>query len=191
MEKISLSLFIFLTIIFVIIKLYQYLTSLKLNSVESKQIEDTITTLKNLMPNRDNIITLMLENIKELKEYYIISKKQSQKSFQSALFICFIGVFIYFFGIASVLFFNTDITIISIVSGTIIEIISGLFFWLYTQSTKQLHIYHKRLGYTEKYLTVIQIIKELPEDNQYEEYRNLINYILNDNSKVLSKENTN
>lgn len=53
---------------------------------------------------------------------------------------------------------------------------------------KQLSIYHQRLSSTEKYLTVIQIIKELPEDKKAESYQNLTIEILKDNREIISRE---
>ena len=68
------------------------------------------------------------------------------------------------------------------------EIIAGLFFWLYKEAINQLSIYHQRLCSTEKYLTVIQIIKEMPEDKKTESFQNLIDAILNDNREIISHE---
>lgn len=84
--------------------------------------------------------------------------------------------------------FNKDISVILIIGGTVVEVIARLFFWLYREATKQLNIYHQRLGYTEKYLTVIQIIKEMPEKRRIEEFRRLISAILIDNTEVISHE---
>ena len=87
--------------------------------------------------------------------------------------------------------YNTDITILTLVSGTIVELFAGSFFWLHNKSTKQLNLYHRRLGYTEKYLTAIQIINTMSDNKRDEEYRNLINFILSDNSKAINNEISN
>lgn len=156
---------------------------------EKKEIETSLNDIIDLSNNKkDNIIDLMLMNIKELREYYAISKIQARKSFVAALFVCFMGVVIYILGIVATIVYKIDITIITLISGTIVEVIAGSFFWLHHKSIKQLNLYHQRLGYTEKYLTVIQIINTMSEDKQDEEYRNLINFILSDNSKVMQSE---
>lgn len=156
---------------------------------ENENLEKYFEKLKKEVGERDNIINLMLENVKELREYYTISKKQAKNSFQIASITCMIGILIYIFGIIMIVIGNKDVTIITVIAGTIVEVISGSSFWLYNQTNKQLNIYHKRLGYTEKYLTVIQIIREIPQEKQYEEYRNLINFILSDNSKSIVNDN--
>ena len=51
-------------------------------------------------------------------------------------------------------------------SEAIVEIVSGLYFWMYKETSKQLGKYHKRLEATEKYLIALQIIEMLPEENR-------------------------
>lgn len=89
-----------------------------------------------------NILSMMIDNVSELREYYVISKQQARKSFSAALFICFFGIFIYLLGIGAHIFLNKDISLISIIGGTVVEVIAGLFFWLYREATKQLGVYH-------------------------------------------------
>ena len=156
--------------------------------IESSQVEKAIKDITIENNENDNVLELMLKNVKELREYYVISKQQARKSFSAALFICFFGIFIYVLGIISVMILNKDVSIISIIGGTVVEVIAGLFFWLYREATKQLSIYHQRLGCTEKYLTVIQIIRELPEDKKVEAFQGLTMAILTDNREIISHE---
>lgn len=120
-----------------------------------------------------NVLNMMMDNVSELREYYVISKQQARRSFSAALFICFLGIFIYLLGIIAYIVLDKNISIISVISGTVVEVIAGLFFWLYREATKQLGVYHQRLGSTEKYLTVMQIIREMPEDKRVEAFQNL------------------
>lgn len=148
---------------------------------EDKQVEKAIEEIKIDNAENDNVLEIMLKNVKELREYYVISKQQARKSFSAALFICFFGICIYLLGIIAFVWFEKDISIISVISGTVVEVIAGLFFWLYKEATKQLSIYHQRLGATERYLIVYQMICEVPEEKRYEEQRNFINFVLKDN----------
>lgn len=66
--------------------------------------------------------------------------------------------------------------------------IAGNSIHIQANTMKQLSIYHQRLSSTEKYLTVIQIIKELPEDKKAESYQNLTIEILKDNREIISRE---
>ena len=135
-----------------------------------------------------NVLNMMMDNVSELREYYVISKQQARRSFSAALFICFLGIFIYLLGIIAYIVLDKNISIISVISGTVVEVIAGLFFWLYREATKQLGVYHQRLGSTEKYLTVMQIIREMPEDKRVEAFQNLTMAILTDNREIISHE---
>ena len=156
--------------------------------IESSQVERAIKDITIENNENDNVLELMLKNVREQREYYVISKQQARKSFSAALFICFFGIFIYVLGIISFMVFDKDISVISIIGGTVVEVIAGLFFWLYREATKQLSIYHQRLGSTEKYLTVIQIIKEMPEEKRVEAFQSLAMAILTDNREIISHE---
>lgn len=150
---------------------------------EDLQIEKAVSNVN--IAGEDNVMDLMMRNVKELKEYYVISKNQARNSFSASLFISIFGIFIYIFGLAAVIIFDKDILLLSTIAGTMVELISGLFFWLYSKAINQLSVYHQRLGSTEKYLMVTQLINEVPEDKKYEEYSNLINFILNDNQVIV------
>lgn len=137
-----------------------------------------------------DVIALMFDSAKELKEYYVISKHQAKSTFGIASLSCVLGFVIYIFGIISAVFFDKDTSLVTIVSGSVLELISGTTFWLYTKALTQLNTYHKRLEETEKYLIVHQMISEVPEEKRYDEQRNFINYVLNDNQEeIKSKRN--
>lgn len=155
----------------------------------SKKLVNLVQSFEKEENKKNDVLSMMIDNVSELREYYIISKQQARKSFSAALFICFFGIFIYLLGIIAYMAFDKNISVISVIGGTVVEIIAGLFFWLYREATKQLGIYHQRLGSTEKYLTVIQIIKEMPEEKQAEAYRSLMTSILSDNREIITHEN--
>ena len=62
---------------------------------------------------------------------------------------------IYAFVLAIITFLlggNNSASFMAGLSGAIVEIVSGLYFWMYKETSKQLGKYHKRLEATEKYL---------------------------------------
>ena len=117
---------------------------------------------------------LLYNNVRELTEYYTISKIQSSKSFILAVVSCIIGVVIYISGFLIVAFFEKDIVIFTTISGTVAEVITGLSFWVYSKCTKQMNEYHKRLNTTEKYLTPIQLEDKMNSPDKEEMYKWLI-----------------
>ena len=187
-----------LTIATLVISMLTYITKERLDMFslkkENKEIEEAKKTIHFVLADKSNknsdknVIRMMQDNVEELREYYVISKQQARKSFSAALLACIFGVCIYIFGIVSSVILKVDVSIISVIGGTVTEVIAALFFWLYKEATNQLGVYHQRLGSTEKYLTVIQIIKELPEDKKYEEYSNLIEHILLDNQEIVKHD---
>lgn len=164
----------------------KYLIDKKNLHSEDAEVKEAIKSIQIEVPKSDNVLKLMLNNVKELREYYIISKQQARKSFSAALFSCFIGSIIYILGICTTIFLSKDVSTISVIGGTVVEVIAGLFFWLYKEAVRQLDIYHQRLGATERYLIAYQMICEVPDDRKYEEQRNFINYVLNDNQRLQS-----
>ena len=155
---------------------------------EAKEISEAVKNLdvlaeKSKEENQD-IRALMFENLKELKEFYVICKQQIRKSFSAAMFSCFAGFVL--FVLAVIIFLlggNNSASLTAGLSGAIVEIVSGLYFWLYRETSKQLGKYPKRLEATEKYLIALQIIEMLPEENRNEQYGKLIDYIFENINK--------
>ena len=150
---------------------------------EAKEVSEAIKDLdilteKSKEENQD-IRTLMFENLKELKEFYVICKQQIRKSFSAAMFSCFAGFMLFVLAVITFLLGgNNSASFMAGLFGAIVEIVSGLYFWMYKETSKQLGKYHKRLEATEKYLIALQIIEMLPEENRSEQYGKLIDYIL-------------
>lgn len=155
---------------------------------EAKEILEAVKNLdvlaeKSKEENQD-IRTLMFENLKELKEFYVICKQQIRKSFSAAMFSCFAGFVLFI--LAVIIFLlggNNSASLTAGLSGAIVEIVSGLYFWMYRETSKQLGKYHKRLEATEKYLIALQIIEMLPEGNRNEQYGKLIDHIFENVNK--------
>ena len=156
---------------------------------EAEEVDSAIAkTLENIKSS-ETVIDLMIQNVAELKGYYVISKQQANRSFMSALTICFLGFTLFASGIVISFFSNENILIYTTVAGSIVEIVSGLFFWLYKSSTKQLNIYHERLGATEKYLTAIQLVDKMDNSTKDDAYRFLIESLVRHNSPIENSNN--
>jgi len=158
---------------------------------ETEEIKSEVNTTIEKIKDSETVIDLMIKNVAELREYYIISKQQANKSFSSALLVCFLGFIVFISGIIISYFSDQSVILYTTISGGIVEIVSGLFFWLYRNSTQQLNIYHERLGTTEKYLTAMQLIEKMSSEKQDESYKILIESILNDNSSIVRNTTSN
>lgn len=135
-----------------------------------------------LQDSNKDVISLMINNVSELREYYVISKRQANRAFTSTLLVCILGFIIFIVGIVAAALTEQELALYTTISGCIVEVIAGLFFWLYKNTTKQLNLYHERLGCTEKYLTAMQLAEHMSDERKDETYRYIIEVILIDNS---------
>lgn len=141
-----------------------------------QETEDIVKDIQN-QPDYD-VFKLLYKNVRESTEYYIISKRQANKSFILAIVSCVLGVIVYICGFLIVAFWDKNITLLTTISGTVVELIASLSFWMYSKSLKQLNEYHRRLSSTEKYLTAIQMADKLESPEKYNMYRWIIERVM-------------
>lgn len=156
---------------------------------ENKEIQEDAEKIIGDTFKSDDVIDLMLKNVRELREYYIISKRQATNAFSASLIVCFLGFIVYIAGIVVFVISGENALLLTTISGTIVEVISGLFFWLYRHAIRQLNIYHQRLGTTEKYLTAIRLVDKMEQDKHDDMYKHIIECVLIDNHMQSKEEN--
>lgn len=130
---------------------------------------ENISHTVNLEKNKDSkdIIALMLKNNDELTEYFQISKKQSHWSFILSALACISGIIILGITVYSVIILKqTDIAVIGVISGAIVELIAGTIFWLHNKSALQLNHYYDALHENEKVLLAINLINTLSTEER-------------------------
>ncbi len=115
-----------------------------------------------------DIIALMLKNNDELTEYFQISKSQSRWSFWLSTLACISGIIILGITVYSVIILKqTDIAVVGVISGAIVELIAGTIFWLHNKSALQLNHYYDALHENEKVLLAINLTNTLtPEERE-------------------------
>ena len=146
----------------------------------SNEVQKVITQLITIEEeNKVDVLSLMIKNVAELREYYVINKQQARNSFSAALFICILGFLIFASGVILSYYSPTESVIqYTTISGAIVEIIAGLFFWLYSKATKQINLFHSSLLGTQKFLTAIQLVNEISKDNKDQIYSYIIKKII-------------
>ena len=124
-----------------------------------------------------DIIELMLLNMKEIKEYYVMSKNMAKKSFTLSVIMCVFGFSIILLSIITM--FLTDITLIEtlipVIGGSVVEVIAGTSLIVYKKSLEQLNQYYEALHNNERYLSLVNLVDKLNEDKKDETYINIIN----------------
>ena len=108
----------------------------KQNQQEAKEIQEDADKIIGDAFKSDDVIDLMLKNVRELREYYIISKRQATNAFSASLIVCFLGFIVYIAGIAVFVISGENALLLTTISGTIVNVISGLFFLLYRYAIK-------------------------------------------------------
>lgn len=156
----------------------------KMIETEEKEVTDNVTKVISRIVDdkKDDVLTLMIKNVGELREYYVINKQQARNSFSAALFISILGFILFATGIIITYLFKTENAIqYTTIGGAVVEIIAGLFFCLYSKAIKQINIFHTSLQSTEKFLTAIQLVDKISSDKRDETYINIIDKILSFN----------
>lgn len=151
---------------------------------EEIEIKEEVDRYVKLIDEGDkDVLALMIKNVAELREYYVINKQQARNAFSSALIICVLGFLLFASGlIISYTFpYRQNAVPYSTIGGAIVEIIAGLFFWLYSKAIKQINIFHTSLQSTEKFLTAIQLVEKISPDKRDETYKNIIEKIISFN----------
>lgn len=131
------------------------------------------------LEGKEGILRLATNEVFELREYFVINKYQAITAYQAALVVSILGFVLFSIGISlNYLEESNSASIVTTSSGAIVEIIAGLFFWLYSKATKQMYIFYRSLLDTERLLIAIELVEKISDDQRNESYRDLITKIL-------------
>ena len=126
--------------------------------------------------NEKDIIALMINNMSEIREYYVISKKQANDALTFAVFMSIMGLFIIFSAVITFLNIGTDLPIsaFTAISGAIVELIAGTALIVYRRSLDQMNIYYNSLHQNEHFLSAVHLIGKISPDNRDAAYLEII-----------------
>lgn len=145
------------------------------------EIEDFYSNARDTIANNENekfdAIELMLLNMKEIKEYYILSKAMAKRSFLLSVFMCILGFIIISASIVSMFFIDVSFiqSIIPVIGGSVVEMIAGTSLVVYKKSLEQLNQYYESLHNNERFLSLVNLVNKLSSDKKDETYINIIN----------------
>lgn len=119
---------------------------------------------------------LMLANMKEIKDYYALSKAQAKNSFFLSVIMCISGFVLMAISVAVPLLSNTqnDYSFITAIGGVIIEVIAGTSLFVYRKSLDQLNHYYSELHENERFLSSVNLISKMSKDRQDDMYEKVI-----------------
>jgi len=128
----------------------------QVDEIAGKQsdIEDEL-----IKSDKTGLIQLIRYSRLQLTAYYAIGLGQTRKSFRYSVLAMWIGFLLIIFGIGYSFVIQppqgTDVTstrIITVASGTVIEVVSALFLWVYSRSVTQLTYFYNRQIYNHNIL---------------------------------------
>jgi hypothetical protein len=149
------------------------------------------------LTSSDGIFTIELEPIKRLFEadptkvqeiaasqiqllniYYNTVLDQAKRSFHWALVAAGAGICFFLASVVFLLLRNDQgIAVISLISGALIEIISGMNFYLYGKTAAQLSEFQIRLDRTQRYLLANSVCEGLDDDAKQKSRSELVRAI--------------
>ncbi len=108
--------------------------------------------------NDDNILGLMAINLRELKEFYTLTKKQAIRSFSLSVGMSILGFLLIMFATAIVVLWKENqIALITGIGGSIVEVLAGTALFVYKKSLEQLNFYYLSLHDNERFMSLINI----------------------------------
>lgn len=155
----------------------KYYTEAKQAVIKNNQLPDEQAKENKPGEQTTDIIELMLLNMREIKEYYILSKTMAKRSFGLAVIMCILGFVAILSSIVAI--FLIDISfielLIPVIGGAIVEIIAGTSLVVYKKSLEQLNQYYNSLHNNERFLSLVNLVDKLSNDKKDETYINIIN----------------
>jgi len=141
------------------------------SDIKSSVISENSTSEKNT-----DILELMLANMREINDYYILSKTQAQKSFSLAVVMCIIGIVLMGVSIFAAFFQSSNVisAIIPAVGAAIVEVIAGTSLIVYKNSLSQLNRYFNSLHSNERFLSIVNIVSKASPEKQDDMYFEII-----------------
>jgi len=133
----------------------------------------------------DNIndvgLKVMGLNLLELKEYYVMTKIQYERTFMITTFFSSIGCIIILGGaIYGAAKGNFEITTYTTISGIVSEGVAALAFWMFTQAKNQLNLYSNHLRNNEKVLCAVNIIEKMNSNEKIDNINKIVSYLLSE-----------
>lgn len=147
---------------------------------EQTKLEDSIQqvlsdTAKDSLQEQ-GILNLMLSNTRELRHFYLISRKQARGSFALAIVMCIIGALILLLSIAALLFLENyrETLTIGAIGGVLTEFVAATALFIYRKTLDQFNHYYRSLHENERFLSILNLTARLCPSKQDEVYIRII-----------------
>lgn len=115
-----------------------------------------------------------------MRVYHSLVQEQAKKSFFWALVSATVGLAFFIFAVSFIVFTKIEsAAVISVISGALIEVISGINFYLYGKTSSQLAEFQSRLDTTQRFLLANSVCEGLEGDVKQQARARLVEAISN------------
>lgn len=131
---------------------------------------------KNDGADSTNVLELMTINMKEIKEYYVLSKNMARSSFRLSVSMCLLGFTLIASSIISVFILDAGLgsALVPAIGGAIVEVVAGTSLFVYKQALDQLNKYYEALHENERFLSVVNITDKISPEKKDDVYMEII-----------------
>lgn len=173
-----LGIFLILTILFDIFHIISQDKEKNIEEINRKyeDIKSSVIPENSISEKNTDILELMLANMREINDYYVLSKTQAQNSFALAVLMCIIGIILMGVSIFAAFFQANNVisAIIPAVGAAIVEVIAGTSLFVYKKSLSQLNRYFNSLHSNERFLSIVNIVSKASPEIQDDMYFEII-----------------
>lgn len=137
----------------------------------------------------DNAIGKMLYNsLQQTKSYYKNNRVQMTIIFICAIISCFVGLTVL---MISIFYFNDEAQTqtLGIISGTVVSLISGTFFWIYKQCNNQVQHYFNELIKIQNIFIAMELIEECNDKSKNQNINKIIDKLVNTSDSTTDNQN--
>lgn len=115
----------------------------------------------------EDVQSIARSQVTKLEDYYNTALAQAKQSFKWALVAVGVGSAFFLFAVAVLLIQeSTAVATISIISGALVQMITGLNFYLYNRTTSQLVGFSARMDQTQRFLLAKSICESLEDSKE-------------------------
>jgi hypothetical protein len=137
-----------------------------------------------------NIQEVAASQLSIISRIYENVLSQAQQSFRAALVAAAIGLVFLLAAIGFLLVQSrTDVATVSVIIGALVEVISGINFYLYAKTSQQLSSFHLRLDQTQRLLLANSVCENLEGDIKASTRAKLVHVIASGERAESAKEN--
>jgi hypothetical protein len=140
--------------------------------------------------DEDYFKKLVTINVSMLKEYYFLVKTHTRASFLTSIAAGILGFGLVVVGLAAgYAAKTTTFTAVAAGSGVLMQFISGVFFYLYNRTVRQLKEYHDSLLDVQDVLLALKVLEGVQDPTmKAETVKSVVMYLMAGNRKLRSHE---